>query len=385
LINHNELGGNNMKEKRLLLLFVFFLFSTNIAFSKTNSFTSSSKCRTCHVDIYNFWSDGMHSKSISDPIFNSAFIKAYFDKKEEARILCLSCHAPITLSTKDYDLKDSITREGITCDFCHSIKDIKITPQKNTAIIQPGKIKFGPRLNAKTPFHVTQFSPIHLSSELCSTCHEYKNKNGIAILSTYSEWREGPYKGENKVCQTCHMPKIEGKLVLPTIKELSSKYIIKHDESGSHSLEQVKRALNVTITNVTRKENNIIVDVEVKNAGSGHSVPTGLPSKKIVLTIYVENINKKPIASQSRIYQKILVDQNGKTLDDSHVFFDASKIESDNRIRPKETRYEQFFFNVPTKTKLNIEAKLSYSYEPVILEKTEMNFDITSNTYQVEK
>ena len=75
---------------------------------KNNEYNSSELCAECHQDIYNKWNDSVHALAVKDPIFYTSYIEAYTMSGGEAKILCLKCHAPTVLVTKDYELKDKI-------------------------------------------------------------------------------------------------------------------------------------------------------------------------------------------------------------------------------------------------------------------------------------
>ena len=49
----------------------------------TTGFTSARVCGECHVGIYDSWKNSLHGFSVTDPIFDTAFMQA--SKKEEMR------------------------------------------------------------------------------------------------------------------------------------------------------------------------------------------------------------------------------------------------------------------------------------------------------------
>jgi formate-dependent nitrite reductase cytochrome c552 subunit len=69
----------------------------------------------------------------------------------------------------------------------------------------------GPYLYAAdASFHGAAYSPLHKGPLLCAACHEHRNALGVAVLSTYSEWQQGPYAARGTSCQECHMPLVPG-------------------------------------------------------------------------------------------------------------------------------------------------------------------------------
>lgn len=164
---------------------------------------------------------------------------------------CLKCHAPTVLFTKDFGLEQDVTREGITCDFCHTISDVNLMNQEKPYKITIGKVKRGPIKKAESPAHHAESSELHTKSEFCAGCHELKGKNGVSILGTYSEWKESPYAKEGIQCQDCHMPRIPGRVVKPDIKR-SEEMVNLHYLQGGHSPDQVAKACKVEIKEVKR-------------------------------------------------------------------------------------------------------------------------------------
>jgi len=152
-------------------------------------FNSSTVCGACHQDIYKSWSEGsIHSKSMSDPNFQGALGHVDLDDQNG----CLMCHAPTTVVTGDKEQAMSLTHEGVTCDFCHSLKDVDLSADV-PFVLDVGPRKRGPLEDARMAPHETVASDLHTSSLLCASCHEFTNRHGIKVLSTYSDWLAGPY------------------------------------------------------------------------------------------------------------------------------------------------------------------------------------------------
>ncbi len=373
----------------ILITALFVLFFNYVIGSKSNdpnapSFTSSKNCKECHEEIYNHWKNAMHSMSIEDPIFKASYMEAYLNTAGEAKFNCLRCHAPITLINKDFDLKNEITKEGVSCDFCHSIKKVNINNKENPFELDIGEIKRGPLSDVDSPAHKTEPSPLFKSSELCAGCHEYTTDNGVPILGTYSEWKASPYAAEGTQCQDCHMPLIPGKVVKSRIKSSNQKQINLHAISASHSTEQLKKALKVEIKSTDKEEDIIEVVVGVTNVGSGHLVPTGVPSRKLILLVELRTPNEYFV--QQRIYQKIMLDESGNEVKkECEVFLKAASVSFDNRLRPRETRIERFAFAMPKNRKITITARVDYLYKTAVLSPTEMRVKMAEDIKKISK
>ncbi|NIO47830.1 MAG: hypothetical protein GTN73_00095 [Candidatus Aminicenantes bacterium] len=372
----------------LITVAIVFLFSTILGsrsfISEKRSISSSLDCKECHAEIYDHWKNAMHSMSIEDPIFKASFMESYFNTAGEAKYNCLRCHAPVALINNDYDLRKEITKEGVSCDFCHSIKKVNLNDKENPFKFETGDIKWGPLSNVDSPAHQTEPSSLFKSSELCSGCHEYVNDKGVKILGTYSEWKESPYAAEGTHCQNCHMPLIPGKIVKPEIKTSSQKQINLHAISAGHSTEQLRKAVSVDIQTINQEGDIIEVIVNVTNRGSGHMVPTGIPTRKLIL--YVELKAANEYYSQQRVYQRILVEESGNEIKkEGEIFLTATKASYDNRIRPRETRTERFAFAQPKNRKVTITARVEYLYKTQVLSPTEMRVKMAEDSQVISR
>ncbi len=346
----------------------------------SNMFNPSARCGECHQEIYAMWRRSMHNAATSDPIFEASYNQAYRYTAGEAKKICLRCHAPVAAHTGDLEMQNPLSREGVTCDYCHSVVSVELERRDRPIRIVLDGVKRGPLRDAKSPVHKVARSPLHLSSELCAGCHEYVNSNGLPVLSTYSEWKASQQATEGKTCQICHMPMTPGETVPPSLAPARGNINL-HDIVGGHSIEQVKKAARVRILQVERKPGDVIVEikVEVANIGSGHSIPTGMPTRKLILEV-VLFAGGQEVARVEREYQKKLLDKQGNPLlEDYRVMLDARTVLQDNRLRPGEVRVERFEAVVLSKEPLRAEATLHYLYEPRILMPRQMSIEMASD------
>ena len=334
-------------------------------------FVSSEVCGACHQDIYNIWSEhSIHAKAVTDPIFQAGYQQAIQTHGEAIKTVCLSCHAPTTMVTKDYPLKTKLSREGVTCDFCHSVKavELKKAPSapgeavRSPFILDVGLVKRGPLADAQPTIHEAAYSELHTTSLFCAGCHEYTNEKGGHVLSTYTEWKEGPYPARKFYCQTCHMPIFFGALVVdPVSQKLNRKLINLHQVPGGHSLDQLKRALTVEIADIVRASDRMVVNIRVVNQGAGHAVPTGLTTKKMILQVEAKPTDGGKSHHDERVYQRVLVNEKGEELkSEAEVFVEAKGVRRDTRLKPRESRLEKFTFPITPGTEVLVTAKLAY-------------------------
>lgn len=334
-----------------LLIFLIFLPDNTLAFDSAES------CKECHSEIYKLWKTSMHSQAISDPIFDLSYNSA-IRKNDKMRELCIRCHSPIAYIEKDSLLESQVSNEGVSCDFCHRVIDVDINKNIPEFKITKGKEKRGSLEVSTEKPHTSRYSELFKKSEFCAGCHEMKTKNGTIILGTYSEWKASEYYKENIECQNCHMPELFN--VLATKDK--QKFANDHGVAGGHSVTQLKKAVSMSLSTVVSGK-EAIVTVFVTNKESGHALPTGIPTRKLILTVELYEELNKLIGKDTKIYEKVVVDKDGDILNDpASVFMYVDKIISDNRILPKETRTEIFKFDLDKQNK-KIRAKASLKYE----------------------
>jgi hypothetical protein len=344
------------------------------------SMNPSAKCGLCHTEIYTMWRRSMHSAAFTDPIFQVSYMQAYLHTGGEAEKTCLRCHAPLAIFAEGPEDLVKAREEGIACDFCHSVAAVNLENAEAPFEIRFDGKKRGPLADADSPVHGVAKSEVHQASEFCAGCHEYVTDDGMAILSTYSEWRLSPQAKEGKTCQHCHMPLTPGKTVRSGLG-VDRDSINLHNISGMHSTEQVRSAATAKILKLERQKPDLaLVEVEVVNSGSGHSIPTGLPTRRLILEVVLFSGGLE-VRRFERFYQKTLLDSDGQIItDDYRAMLDARKILNATRLRPGERRVERFVGSVPETGRLHAEMKLRYSYEPMVLSRQRISIEIASES-----
>ena len=344
-------------------------------------------CAQCHTDIYKMWTNGMHAQAYDDPIFQASFLQAFFETKGKATAACLSCHDPTSHIPEDFEVKRDIVGDGVTCDFCHTIAEVKLDRAEGPFTKTSGRVKTGPYTDAQSPVHTTERRELFKKSELCGGCHQLRGKTGVLIIGTYEEWKESPYASEGFECQDCHMPVQKEKRIVSGNVKAPKRDVNLHNLAGGHSIEQVKTALKVRIKGVKREGSILQVGVEVANVGSGHKTPTGTPSRKLLLKAIVRDKSGKLYLEQEKAFEKVLMDEDKEILKEDHdIFLRAARIYYDNRLSPKEVREVWYSFTVPYKDllenyeqKLFIEAKAMYQYLPRVLSPRRMEIEVAGD------
>ena len=335
---------------------------SNAAAAAESPYTSARQCATCHETIHLYWSESEHSRSASKPSYLEAVDAAVRGSAdgEAVRRNCVWCHAPTALVTGDYGLQRPITKEGVSCDFCHTVAGVDLGRPEHPFDLKPGKVKRGPLEYAKLPFHETAYSPLHKGSPLlCAACHEYTNALGVRVLSTYSEWQAGPYPARGQTCQECHMPLVPGRTVREGLQS-TQRRINLHRMVGGSEASRIRGGLELRMTSLDITGLSADVQVVVTNTAVGHAVPGGLSSKSLILAVGVETGSGEMMHRRERAYRRQLKDAEGRTLVSvPDLFLKAASVGEDTRIRQKEARTERFTVPLPEGWKA-IVARLEY-------------------------
>ncbi len=352
--------------------------SVNAAeFLKLEDFSPAEKCGSCHVEIYQQWQTSNHSRSATDPVYWQFFQQAARDLTIPASHLCLTCHLPVATVVKEiprtgplsFPLKLSpVAKEGVICDFCHTIsgnenlgKGISVGayryPRKGNT-----DIKYGVHTDASTPNHGTEVSRFLQSAEFCGICHKFTHP----VLEqtwqdTYAEWENSPYAKEGRRCQDCHMPQYAGRSATDGTERTD---LHAHVFPGGHS-EMVKKVATVTLWAQVKQKSgnsNVIVKALVTNAGSGHLMPTGIPGiRQMWLEVVVKNAKGVEVSAKKAPFEIELLGPDGNPT----MFWKAVRIGKDTRIAPRKSREMLLEFTLPERDFDPLEVRSSIYYRRI--------------------
>jgi hypothetical protein len=247
--------------------------------------------------------------------------------------------------------------EGVTCDFCHSVSAVDAKGPFPRYTSSPG-VKFGPHPESpgKGP-HVTEFSRLHITSEFCAGCHEFRNEHGVPILSTVSEWEKSFYRGTGVHCQFCHLPELFDARFIDGKKK---KGPVDHAMVGGHSRERLARAIPIRARLVVSGAGAQVI-VSVKNELVGHATPTGIPTHRLRLAATLFDAAGNALDRREEIFERVVGDGTGKALTrPEEIFVSAREVLKDNRLLPKETREVRFAFSPGGKTPATASVTLTY-------------------------
>lgn len=348
---------------RRALIVAIALATGAAAAEKLPAPASAEICGDCHRAIAEGWKRSAHAAAMESRLFQDSLKAAAEEFGPEARKVCLACHAPIASLVGDWQLDRKVSWEGITCDYCHSIREVAESTGGFKAKVEFSQLKSGPSRGSESPAHGTAYSAVHTSALTCAVCHEYRNAQGFAVITTYSEWKESPAGKADQACQICHMYLVKGAVVDPRVRRESSHMLNLHDIPGSHSVEQLNRALKARLTAV-RSGDRVDVSVRLANEGAGHALPTGSPMRRLILEVTAKPYGEDALREE-RILTRVLADADGKILEREHAaFLKAAKVVSDTRLGPGEVRNETFSFALPRGKQIRVDAAVYYHHSP---------------------
>lgn len=252
--------------------------------------------------------------------------------------------------------------------------------------------------------NMTGFTPVYgeqvNGSELCATCHTlftpYVDDDGniagmFAEQTPYLEWLNSDYPGEEKPCQSCHMPLAENPVDIATVPAWHTEErtpFWKHWFTGSNAFmygllsengeelgltstsEQYDSSEARTLQNLMNHtldldvswevaEDSVYLDVHLVNL-AGHKLPTGIPLRRLWVHVTGYSDSEEILfesggwdedgeisglddgyephhdmingEDQVAVYEGVLGDVNG---DVTYTLLRAAEFLKDNRIPPQ--------------------------------------------------
>jgi len=255
-------------------------------------FERSAVCASCHVDIYQQWTQAMMSQAFThhwDEIeyFELAVEHARRDPAlQDAVDGCNGCHTPMAYLAGDLPpprpSEGSRANESVNCDVCHTITGFAgDTPFNFNWTIEPGRTKYGNKPGLVSPHHDTAESDFIKSAEFCGTCHNEQSPHGAWVKSTQLEWAAGPYAAEGVPCHRCHMPAAMGRNAKMAEEGLVSQHLF----HGAHDPGKLSGAVELRMHPQEREilfDDTAVIKVQLFNAKAGHKIPSGSVEDRLV-------------------------------------------------------------------------------------------------------
>jgi hypothetical protein len=256
---------------------------------------------SCHVDIFQQWKQAMMSQAYTHHWDEIEYFKLAVPHAEKDPVVagvkagCNGCHSPIAFLAGDVPPprpeENSRANESVSCDVCHTITGfIGDVPHNFNYVIEPGKVKYGPREGKTSPEHITRRSEFLAQGDFCGTCHNEKSPYGVWVKSTHLEWQEGPYAREGVKCHDCHMTYGPG-----ASAAMGPKYpdMRQHLFHGAHDPGKVKGTVELRIHPDIREAepgDKVKFTLALFNQKTGHKFPTGSVEDRIVW-LHVEAVD----------------------------------------------------------------------------------------------
>lgn len=380
-----------------------------------DSFKISKACADCHPTQYSQWRESMHSRSFVDPFYRAILKAASVEGGPIMDRLCVGCHTPVGTVTEFLWVKstgevvsDDRVNEGVSCDVCHSISDVRHLkkgeqPGNAGFIIDTGGTKYGPYDDAVSDFHPTKYSELHTKSEFCAACHNiYHPTTHTNIARTYDEWKESIYASNSIECQDCHMAPPE--LVVPIARDLKKPALVgsssawdtfrtpffphyftgadvamsthlgmKIEPEDAKTLLRAAALLSVEGVSFDPQAKKLAFSVAIKNERAGHNLPTGMTEIRQMWTeVVVRDMGDggRVLWSVGTLDEKGYLDRD-TVLYGAHALnskgeptwkpWEVAKILFDNSIPPKSTSRDDHTVDVSAaKGPVSVHAELKY-------------------------
>ncbi len=218
-------------------------------------------CASCHAAIVGEWSRSRHALAWTNSIFRTEF-----DARPQS--WCVNCHAPLT--TQQADLSGPRAAQGVDCAACH---------------VRAGKLVSRTRRDGSP--HDTIAEPSFGSPAFCADCHQFTfpvlSPEGAALRmtahpmqTTVASFQAGPYARERAGCLTCHgsrhghaFPGAHDPAMLDSALDVAWCREPRADAAGPLREAQAGGAA------ADDGDGSQALRVTVRNAGAGHTVPTG--------------------------------------------------------------------------------------------------------------
>ena len=331
-----------------ILLFLIVSLTSLLANDTAHNFAPSSDCKACHPQIYKEFTGSMHANSTpqKDVIHKAVWDKHPQNTKQE-RYGCGKCHTPAandldamkTKGLKAMPMADNETHQaGISCAYCHRIKNIEHHPKHNTNIMTKTENNYYGTLkdHIESPYHgiVSEDNEHMKNGNVCIGCHSHKmNKHKLNVCSTNVD---NEMDGAN--CVSCHMPKVDG--TVSNLKERKQHTF--HGFAGSHSNQDMLTKY-VDISMLRQIENFVInIDNRTSHALLLH------PLRTAVLKVSVTR-DGKTTKLKNEVFVRV-IGHNGKPA----MPWAASTTLKDTMIKANEKRSVKYDFKLQAGDKVDV-------------------------------
>jgi hypothetical protein len=326
---------------------------------------------------------------------------------------CAACHIPGAAVDAPYgtdpNTVSGVDAFGIHCDFCHKIADVITDPHTDLPYSnRPGVISmdirrpfsddplryqlfFGTFDDDNVPEEDTNL-PLIKESRYCSSCH-FAEFWGVKIYNSYGEWLDSPYSDLSmsvaRTCQECHMPAptiLQGEAITNVAPgkggvDRDPLTIHAHTFPGAASEELLQNSVTMTAT-ARSEDGQIVVDVQIINDKTGHSIPTDSPLRHLILLVQATDSEGDALSQldgptvpewcgvgnpaqgyyaglPGKAYAKVL-QELWTLVSPTGAYWNQVRLVSDNRIAVFETDTSRYTFTAPSNGKATIQVTLLF-------------------------
>lgn len=271
-------------------------------------------CGACHGPIRREWESSAMAKSAKNPVFLAFLADAKAALGDTVTASCVSCHAPAAAVTADYKLESDVSREGVTCNFCHNVSAVDPSPRPasytfdgSDPLLMRGPYKDSDPGSA----HRYAYSEIHTKAEFCAACHEHAAEGGagVAIEATFGNWKRSQAAANGKRCHDCHMPPYAGQAA-PKISRM------KRDKVYSHAFPGPRNGIVLdSVATLSAAAERGRLKLTVTNVRAGHTLPGGGGGMRVIqLTVAFFGLSGDSIQSEDvQTYGIRYADAKGKS------------------------------------------------------------------------
>jgi hypothetical protein len=306
---------------------------------------------------------------------------------------CGACHTPAAAVDAPYEidprLVTGVGAEGVACDFCHKVWDVRLGEDGLPSPDMPGVMSFELRRPPEGhqffagPFDDVApgedtYSPLQRESRFCAPCH-HGVFWGVTVYNSYGEWLESPYSDpdDGKTCQDCHMPS-RGSTHFARIDKggliRDPNNIASHRMPGANDVELLQNTVELDVSG-ERIGDELVVTTTVTNTEAGHHVPTGSPLRQVFLVVVVRDALEETLPLRSgpilpdwagdlegqpgTYYAKIL-QEIWTNLAPTGAYWLPTRITEDTRLPAFQADTNRFVFSAPAQGEAEIEVSVLF-------------------------
>jgi hypothetical protein len=314
---------------------------------------------------------------------------------------CGACHLPVAAINAPLNTNPALVQgvgaEGINCDFCHKIWDVRLDPATGLpSPDRPGVLSY----EFRRPFDGHQifigslddiapgedtYSRLQERSQFCAPCH-FGVFEGTVIYDSFGEWLRSPYSNEEtgKTCQDCHMPSSGAEFFAHPDKgglKRDPNTIVSHRMPGARDLDLLENSVSLSLEAEPLPE-GIRVRTKVVNDLTGHHVPTDSPLRHLILVVRAYgsdaselSLKKGPVLPEwcgsgdpsdgcyagfpGKVFIKLL-EEIWTGVSPTAAYWNPTRVVMDTRLGAFESDMGEFLFMAPDSGDARVEAILIY-------------------------